>query len=65
MIAEHVTLTPPHSCEVCKSADYQRAEIILKRSGLNPANWGYLLHDIARAMRGELNEIEWQISNRA
>jgi hypothetical protein len=60
---EHIRETPPHSCEVCQSKEYVRAEIILKRSGLNPANWGYLLHDIARAIRGELKEIDWQLAN--
>jgi hypothetical protein len=65
MSIETVTATAAHSCETCQSADYVRAELIIKRSGLQPADWGYLLHDIAKALRGELPEIKWQVAAQA
>jgi hypothetical protein len=65
MSVETVTTNPVHSCETCRSADYVRAELIIKRSGLEPARWGYLLHDITKALRGELPEIEWQVAVQA
>lgn len=49
---EHVTEAAPHLCQVCQSPEYQRAIAIIQRSGMDPDKWGFLLHDIAQALRG-------------
>lgn len=43
--------TTPHACDVCQSPEYEQAIAIIKRSGMDPENWGFLLHDITRALR--------------
>lgn len=48
---EHITETAPHLCQVCQSPEYQRAIAIIQHSGMDPDKWGFLLHDIARALR--------------
>ena len=41
------------TCQICPSSEYQTAQKILRRSGLNVNNWGFLLHDLASELRGE------------
>lgn len=56
----HISETPSHSCAVCVSPQYKQAEEIVKRSGLRPDYWGYLLHDIAGALINSHEQLSTQ-----
>lgn len=50
-VATETTLPRNHQCRLCESPEYDTAKRLLKRSGLNPEQWGFLLHDITAQLR--------------